>query len=85
MSTDKTWNVEDLSDAELKNSPTWLKYVDVCGRCHRCKEMTGALDPCCGVSIDFEGGSLHYEDLWEEIENEMNDYYSAQVENTEDE
>lgn len=68
-------NIEDLPDGQLKHAPTWRKYVDACGRCHRCKEMTSLLDPCCGVSVDFEGGSMNYEDLWEEIEQEMKDYY----------
>jgi Fe-S oxidoreductase len=66
-------SVQDLPEEILEKSETWREYYDVCGVCSACKEWAGALDPCCGASIYHEGGSLHWEDLWDDIEFELSE------------
>ena len=61
----------DLSEKELKKSATYLKYASMSGICSRCKEHTSVLDSCCGVPIYFEGGDIHPEDAWLEIDTEL--------------
>lgn len=84
MSQDRV-DVTELPESILKKSPTWLRYADECGRCHRCHEMTGLLDPCCGASVDFEGGTKNWEDLWNQIEEELCEQAEAQYYDQEEE
>lgn len=42
-------------------------YIGECGICNRCGEWTEVLQPCCGVSVSFEGGSIDLSDF-DEVE-----------------
>ena len=61
----------DLPESVLKNSKTWVQDADAEGICLGCGEHTDVLSPCCGDSVDFEGGSECADDLWSEIEEEL--------------
>ena len=67
-------DVRDFSENVLKNSKTWLQYVDADGICNRCGEHTSLLEPCCSTSVSYEGGSENAEDLWDQIEEEVTQF-----------
>lgn len=54
---------------------TRQKYEGECGLCMSCKEWTPLLDPCCGGSVLYEGGTINTESLMEEIEAEENEQH----------
>ena len=66
-----TIDVQELSKEQLRKSKTWLRYADISGICLGCKEHADILDGCCGIGIAFEGGTEHYGDLWDQIEEEL--------------
>lgn len=77
-------DVTELPESQLKKSKTWRENVDQFGRCSRCGEMASLLDPCCGAGLHFEGGNSHYEDLWSDIEFELQEIAEADYESREE-
>lgn len=67
----KKVDVTDLPKEQLMKSATYVKWVDRTGTCSKCHEWTEVLSPCCGYAVNLEGGSVSYEDLWDEIEQEL--------------
>lgn len=61
----------ELSDFQLKKSPTWLKYRDAMGICSHCSEPASVLFRCCSGPVLFEGVMEDGDDLWFKIEQEL--------------
>lgn len=52
---------------KLEQSQTYLNYVDASGMCTHCYEHTDVLHPCCNASVEYEGGTIHPDDLISDI------------------
>jgi len=46
------------------------KWTDKCGQCVSCGEWTSCLSPCCSTSVHYEGGTVNWEDLLADIQEE---------------
>ena len=55
------------TNINLTKSETYKQYADASGMCTQCYEHTSVLSPCCGQSVEFEGGSVHGDDIISDI------------------
>ena len=56
---------------DLNKSETYVSCYDDTGICLTCGEHAGVLEGCCGSGVDFEGGSVHRDDLISDIAHEL--------------
>lgn len=63
--------VQKLPQCELVKSETWRKFINQCGMCQDCKEWCSILEPYCDGGVSFEGAGYHFNDLWTDIEFEI--------------
>lgn len=61
------WLFSTLSPKKYKVKKHIDKWVDEQGMCNSCHEYTSVLNPCCGSSVSFEGGSEYWETLLNEV------------------